>query len=89
MTLVRSKRREVALEGLQEQHKTLFRVLKYIFAFSLFTGLILGAYQLNLRTAEMLRQVEMYREGLSNLRQHNEVLDVQIVKLVLGRDVIN
>ncbi|WP_448379419.1 hypothetical protein [Fervidobacterium sp.] len=89
MTLVRSKRREVALEGLQEQHKTFFRVLKYIFAFSLFTGLILGAYQLNLRTAEMLRQVEMYREGLSNLRQHNEVLDVQIAKLVLGRDVIN
>lgn len=89
MTLVRSKRREVALEGLQEQHKTFSRVLKYIFAFSLFTGLILGAYHLNLRTAEMLRQVEMYREGLSNLRQHNAVLDIQIAKLVLGRDVIN
>ncbi|MGC9772832.1 hypothetical protein [Fervidobacterium islandicum] len=89
MTLVRSKRREAELEGLQEQQKAVSRVLKYVFAGFLFAGLILSAYQFNLRTAEMSRQIEMYQENLSNLRQHSEVLDMQIAKIVLGRDVIN
>ncbi|MGQ9855792.1 MAG: hypothetical protein ACUVQF_03585 [Fervidobacterium sp.] len=88
MTLVRSKRREEALEGLRQERRVL-ATLKLVLPWVLLLSLIVVTYALNVKTAELSRQVEMYRKNLGVLEEQTEALDVQISKLILGRDVVN
>lgn len=86
MTLVRTRHREVVLE--REQSGSLTFV-KYLLP-TLFLGLlILGTYILNVKTSQLSYELSQFRKNLSNIQQQQEVLDIQITKLFIGRDVIN
>jgi len=88
MTLVRSKRREASFEGVQTQHKVLSG-LKFLVPGILLALSIFGTFFLNNTTTKVSEEVKMYRESITHLQQQEEVIDMQISKLLLGRDVVN
>lgn len=86
MTLVRTRHREVVLE---RERSGSFALVKYVLP-GVFLGLlILGTYILNVKTSQISYELSQFRKNLSSIQQQQEVLDIQITKLFIGRDVIN
>lgn len=88
MTLVRSKRRDEVLQNVQEERK-LLSLLKFLVPVTILALSIFGTYFINSTTSKVSEEIKMYRENISHMEQEEEVLNMQISKLLLGRDVVN
>ncbi len=86
MTLVRTRQREVVLERERSDSLTFVKYLLPSFFLAL---LILGTFILNAKTSQLSFELNQFRRNLSSVQQQEEVLDIQIKKLFIGRDVIN
>lgn len=86
MTLVRTRQREVVLERERSDSLTFVKYLLPSFFLAL---LILGTFILNAKTSQLSFELNQFRRNLSSAQQQEEVLDIQIKKLFIGRDVIN
>ena len=86
MTLVRTRHREVVLE---REHSGSLTLIKYLLPILFLGLLVLGTYILNVRTSQISQELSQFRKNLSSIQQQHEVLDIQITKLFIGRDVIN
>ncbi|MFN6991739.1 MAG: hypothetical protein ACK4MM_03335 [Fervidobacterium sp.] len=85
MTLVKVKQREVAVQQEQVQLGFLKYTLPIVFLFVT----ILGSYILNIRATQLLKEVEQYRNNVAAIEQQHEIMNMQIKKLLVGRDVVN
>lgn len=86
MTLVREKRREVALE--KESSRAL-GFLKYLAPSIIILALIFETYIINTKTSHLETQIEMFRNNLALVEQQSDLLNMQIGKMTVGLDVIN
>lgn len=86
MTLVRTRQREVVLE---KERSGIPVFAKYLLPSLFLTFLILGTYFLNVKTSQISDELSQIQKNLSSSQQQHEVLDIQITKLFIGRDVIN
>ncbi|MGB9614337.1 MAG: hypothetical protein ACP5KD_01825 [Fervidobacterium sp.] len=86
MTLVRSKQRSVVLE---KESQVSLGLLKYMLPFILLLLIVFGTYILNQRIIAMNTELEQYRKNLIIIQQQEQVVDLEISKVILGCDVIN
>lgn len=86
MTLVKSRQSEVAIE---RERSSFLVLIRYFLPGFLLVLLVFAAYMLNVKASQISYELSQIRKNLSNIQQQNEVLDRQITKLFIGRDVIN
>lgn len=86
MTLVKVKQKEVVTS---QERAELLSFIKYAFPIMFLFVIIFGAYIFNVRAGQLSKEVEQYRNNIAAIEHQNEVINMQITKLFVGRDVVN
>ncbi|ODN29878.1 hypothetical protein [Fervidobacterium thailandense] len=86
MTLARVKPREAVVERQQERS---FGFLAYLIPVALLGLLTFASIFLSAKAAKLESAVLEMRRSLEVLKEQSEVLNQKIVKLTVGRDLVN